>query len=115
MVIINSTEFGSITIDNKTYYSDIIVTWDKEVKEIHLTVRHLFGLPEFNRIVSKKPDILIIGTGDSGLCEISDELRELCRKRKIDLIIMTSRKAMEKFNEVFNQGRKVAAFIHITC
>jgi hypothetical protein len=115
MVIINSAEFGSITIDNKTYYNDIIVTWDNEVKEIHLAVRHEFGFSEFNRITSKNPDVLIVGTGDSGLCEISEKIRELCGERKIELIEMISKKAIEKFNEAFNQGKKVAAFIHITC
>ena len=114
MVIINSTKFGSITIDGKTYHEDVIITWDGEVKEIHLAVRHLFGLPEFNQITSKI-DLLIVGTGGSDLCKISDELREVCRERGIELIEMISREAIKKFNEAFNQGKKVAAFIHVTC
>jgi hypothetical protein len=115
MVIINSTEFGSITVDGKTYYNDIIITWNNEVKEVHLTVRHYFGLTEFNRILSKKPDLLIVGTGDSDLCKVSDEVRKLCRERGIELLQMISRKAIEKFNETFNQEKKVVAFIHVTC
>ncbi len=114
MVIINSIKFGSITIDGKTYHEDIIVTWDNEVKEIYLTVRHYFALPEFNQI-TKTPDVLIVGTGLSGLCGISDDVRKICKERGIKLIMMASGEAIKRFNEAFNQGKKVAAFIHITC
>jgi len=115
MVFINSIKFGSITIDGKTYHEDVIITWDGEVKEIHLIVRHLFGLSEFDRIVSKKLDLLIVGTGDSDLCKISNGVKKLCRERGIELIEMVSREAIGKFNETFNQGKRVAAFIHVTC
>ena len=115
MVVINSTKFGSITVNGKTYYDDVIVTWDDEVKEIHLNIRHLFGLPEFNQIASKKPDVLIIGTGDSGLLRVSEDIKRLCKERGIELTEMTSKGAIEKFNEIFNQGKKVVAFIHVTC
>ncbi len=115
MVVINSTKFGSITIDGKTYYEDVIVTWDNEVREIHLTTRHLFGVPEFSQIALKKLDLLIIGTGVSSLCNMSDELKEQCKERGIELIEIVSRRAIEKFNEAFDQGKKVAAFIHVTC
>jgi len=114
MVVINSIKFGSITIDGKTYHEDVIVTWDNEVKEIHLGIRHLFGLPEFIQIGSK-PDLLIVGAGDSDLCNVSDEVRKLCKEGGIELIEMPSRRAIERFNEAFNQGKKVAAFIHVTC
>lgn len=115
MVVINSTKFGSITVDGKTYSDDVIIPWDDEVKEIHLAVRHLFGLPEFNQIALKKPDVLIIGTGDSDLLRVSEEIKKLCSEKGIELIEMVSRRAIEKFNEIFNQGKKVAAFIHVTC
>jgi len=41
---------------------------------------------------------------------------ELCAKEAmIKLIALPSQKAVEKFNQLFDEGKRVAALIHITC
>ena len=117
MVIINSTKFGSITINGKTYYEvdNYIVFWDGEIKELHTSERHLFGRPELEIMLKKNPDMVVVGIGVSGLLRVSEEVRNLCRQKGIELVEMISRGAVEKFNEAFNQRKKVVAFIHITC
>jgi hypothetical protein len=115
MVLINSTEFGSITIDGKTYDSDIIVSWDGEIKEARTFVRHLFGNNELKELIKKNPDVIIVGTGDSGFLKVSDEVRSLCKQKNVELVEMISKKAIEKFNDNLKKGKKVIVFIHITC
>ena len=117
MVVINSTKFGSVTIDGKIYDEEdnYIVFWDGEIIGLHTAERHVFGKPELNIILKKNPDMVIVGTGDSGLLRVSEEVRNLCRRKGIKLIEMRSRGAIIKFNEAFNQEKKVVAFIHVTC
>jgi len=116
MVIIDSTKFGSVTINGRTYCEEdnYIVFWDGEITGLHSAQRYLFGKLELMRIL-KNPEIIIVGTGDSGLLRVSEEVRRLCLEKKIELIEMVSKQAIEKFNETFNQGGKVVAFIHLTC
>ena len=113
--MIDSTEFGSIRIDGKTYYSDVIVYWDGEVKEIRVSVRHLFGLPEFELIREKKPEVLIIGKGQYGLLKTDEEVKDLCEKEGIEFFEFNSKEAIEKFNDFLREGKRVVAFIHVTC
>lgn len=112
--MIDSIKFGSITVNGQTHHNDVIVTWEDEVKDIDLTKRHLFDIPEFSQITSK-PELLILGSGDSDWCKISDGVRKLCEESEIEIIEMPSRKAVERFNELSNQEKKVVAFIHVTC
>jgi len=117
MVVINSIKFGSITINGKAYYEkdNYIVFWNGEIKGLHTSERHLFGKPELEIILRKNPEIVIVGTGTSNLLKVSEEVRSLCRQKRIELIQIVSKVAIEKFNEIFNQEKKVAAFIHVTC
>ena len=115
MVLINSTEFGSIIIDHKTYDTDVIVSWDGKIKEATTVVRHLFGKKELDEILKKKPELIIIGTGDSGFLKVSDEIKKVCSQKRIELIELISKNAIAKFNENASRNKKVVAFIHVTC
>ncbi len=115
MVKIDSTRFGSVTIDGKIYdrEDNYIVFWDGKILGLHTAGRHLFGRPELEMILEKNPEMIIVGTGDSGLLNVSEEVRSLCREKGIELVEMISREAIIKFNE--NLDKRVVAFIHVTC
>ena len=117
MVVINSIKFGSITVDGRIYdrEDNYIVFWDDGIIGLHTAERHVFGRPELEMILKKDPEMVIVGTGTSGLLRVSEEVRSLCRQKGVELVEMVSRTAIERFNEAFNQGKKVAAFIHVTC
>ena len=115
MVIINSTRFGSITVDGKIYDRDdnYIVFWDGEIIGLHTAERHTFGKPELDMILKKNPEIIIVGTGDSGYLKVSEKVRSLCQERGIKLVEMVSREAVTRFNQ--NLDKRVVGFIHVTC
>jgi len=115
MVLIDSTEFGSITIDGKTYHADVIIFWDGEIKEVRTFIRHLFGNNEFKELIKNNPEVIVIGTGDSGFLRVSDEVRMLCKQKNVELVEAISKKAIEKFNENIKRGKGVIGFIHVTC
>lgn len=113
--MIDSTEFGSITVEGRTYYSDVLVDWNGRVEEVKLRTRHLFDEPEFSKIKDRRPEILIVGTGQSGLVEVSERVRKMCDKFGIELKEAPSKEAIELFNEALRKEKKVIAFIHVTC
>ncbi|MFQ6056831.1 MAG: MTH938/NDUFAF3 family protein, partial [Methanosarcinales archaeon] len=65
---IEKYSFGSIVVDGKKYETDLILSWDGEVQE--RIKSHEFKKSELYEILQKDPEIVIIGTGYSGLVKI---------------------------------------------
>lgn len=111
---IDSTEFGSITVDGKRYDHDVIVTSQK-VKETRTETRHLIAEKEFNELIAEEPELVIIGNGQYGDMEISDIVRDVAKKSGIKIVVLPTPEAIGKFNELINEGKKVVAYMHVTC
>ncbi len=97
-MIINSTSFGSITIDNKTYNHDVWIFVDKTIQR--RSRNHEFTLEEFNIITKGNPKILIIGTGQNGVVAIAEEVIKAAEEKNIELIYDITPAAIKKFNEL---------------
>jgi len=113
--MIDSTKFGEITIEGKTHYSDVFVYWDGEVEETRTFTRHLFSKEELNILLKKNPEVVIVGTGDSGFLKVSDDARAIAKEKDIELIELITSEAIRKFNELVESGKKVVAFMHVEC
>lgn len=112
MVKINSTTFGEIVINGKTYYSDMIVWWDgkKEFRD----KSHIFDVDEFVKLLKKNPKAIVIGTGQKGTVKIPEEVMELSEMKGVEIFVETSQKAIEIFNGFVKIKKKVVAVIHTT-
>jgi len=113
MVRIDSTSFGEVVVDGKTYYSDVTVWWDGRTEFRDKT--HIFSMEEFLKILEKRPDTIVVGTGQHGVVKVPDEVRQVAEEQKVDLFIENSPKAMKIFNSFITEGRKAVAVIHSTC
>ncbi|TET38897.1 MAG: hypothetical protein E3J72_01875 [Planctomycetota bacterium] len=111
---IDSYEFGRITIDRKTYTSDVIITpegvaanwWRKEGHSLH---------PEdLNAVTAVKPEVLIVGCGASGILKVPDKTRQWISEKGIELIDLPTREACDRYNEL-SESKNVAAGLHLTC
>ena len=109
-MIINSTSFGSITIDNKKYNYDVWIFVDKTIQRRNRN--HEFTLEEFNIITKDNPEILLIGTGQYGVVKISEEVIKTAKEKNIELIYGKTPEVIKKFNEL---DKKIAAAFHTTC
>jgi len=111
-VKIEKYSFGSITIDGKEYDNDLILSWDGEIQE---RIRsHEFKKSELYEILQKSPEIVIIGTGYSGMIRVDPEVEELAKSEGVRLIIKLTREAMKDFNKL-SRSKKVVAMMHLTC
>ena len=115
MVNIDSTEFGSIVIDGKTYESDVIVSYAGKIKEVRSESRHLISQKEFLEMIFERPEIIVIGTGVSGLMKISPEVLRFAKEKNVKIVSMLTSQAIEKFNQLVQAGEKVVAYMHVTC
>jgi hypothetical protein len=113
MVKIDSTQFGSITINGKRYDHDILITPEGKIEPLETRIRHVFSEVEFELLAKDKPEIIIIGNGQYSCLEIEEKVKNLAKKNRIELIILPTPQAIKKFNEL--SKRKISAYMHVTC
>ena len=115
MTQIDSTKFGEITIDGEVHNSDVFIFWTGEVIEGETAERHLFSTKEFSFLFRRRPEIVIVGTGQYGGLGVAGDVTGFASENDIWLITMDTPKAIQRFNELVKAKRKVAAFMHVTC
>jgi hypothetical protein len=112
MVKVDSVKFGEIKIDNKVHYSDLIVWWDGKIE--YREKSHTFGINEFLKIMEKKPEIIVIGTGISGTCKVLEEVEQVAKDKNVEIFKELSHKAAEIFNAFADEKKRVVAVLHST-
>lgn len=116
---IDSTSFGSITVDGNTYKYDILIRLNGQVekrekglsKELYGT-SHKISLEEAKYIYEEGTEKLIIGTGQTGFVKLSEEAETFFRENKCGVELLPTPWAIERWNEL--EGR-ITAMFHITC
>jgi hypothetical protein len=112
---IDSTEFGSITVNSKKHNSDVIVSYRGSVQKAETQLKHLISKKELGLMLAEEPEIIVIGTGVEGDMQISSDVRRMAEQKGIQILDFQSPEAIKKFNQLCESGRKVVAFVHITC
>jgi hypothetical protein len=116
---IDSTEFGSITVEGKTFEKDIIIRLDGEVrkrkkklsKEVYGT-SHKISVEEARDVYEKGAEKLIIGTGQEDMVKLSDKAEAYFKKKGCETKLMPTPEAIKEWNET--EGKVIGLF-HITC
>lgn len=106
--------FGSITVDGKTYTSDVIIYpgrvdsswWRKEGHNLHIV--------DLTDVINAKPQVLVIGTGASGLMKVLKETLSHLESKGIEVHVERTDKAVELYNKLQKDKIVIAAF-HLTC
>lgn len=120
--MIEEYHFGSITINGKTYSHDLEVRWTDEVLDWWRKESHLIDVGDIKRALEQNPEVIIIGTGESGMARVTEALQEEIEKRGIKLIIDITREAVRTFNIINEESEvedgkktKVIGLFHLTC
>jgi hypothetical protein len=112
---IDQYTFGKIVIDGKTYTSDVILYPEKVDPSWWRKEGHRLQLADLENVICKKPDILIIGTGNVGAMDVPRETLSFLRSQGIDVRVARTGKAVEIFNNSQGENKKVVAALHLTC
>jgi hypothetical protein len=108
--------FGSIRIDGVTYDYDVVIDRGqvrKRKKKPSKKFRDTFGHTPLSREekIPWKCHRLVIGTG-TGALPVMDEVKLEAKRRKIELLILPTARAIEVLNQ---EPAHNNAILHVTC
>ncbi len=112
--MIDSYSFGSITVHGKIYTQDVVVYPDRVESSWWRKSGHNLSLEDIQEVLSYGPEMLVVGTGESGMMNVSGSVQEEIRKRGVQLFVARTEEAVKKYNEVSGSKKAVAA-LHLTC
>ncbi len=113
--MIGKYEFGKIVINGKEYTDDVRIVEGKVLPKWWRKDGHFLDVPDLKGVFSHDIEILVVGTGHSGVMKVGESVRKYCREHGIELIEMITGDAVRKFNEISEKGKKVAGAFHLTC
>jgi len=116
---INSTEFGSITINGTNYAHDALVRLSGEVtkrkkklSKKYYGTSHIISRDEAEFIYEKGCKTLVLGTGQYGNVTLSPEAAEFFEHHHCRVILQPTPEAIETYNK--SQDKTIGLF-HVTC
>jgi len=113
-MLIDSYDFGRITIDGKRYSTDAIVFPDKVKTGWWRKEGHLLQIVDLKEVLEAKPEVLVVGTGYMGMMEVPPETRKSIESEGIKIIVQKTAEACKTFNRLV-KSKKVVAALHLTC
>ncbi len=106
--------FGKITINGKTYTSDVIIYPGRVDSSWWRKEGHYLQVVDLTDVINAKPEVLIIGTGYSGVMVVPKETISHLESKGIEVHVARSEKAVEMFNKLQKEKIVIAA-LHLTC
>jgi len=113
--MIDSYDFGQIVVNGRRYTSDVIVFPDRVREGWWRKGGHRLCVEDIEEAVEEgKPEVLVVGTGYSGLMKVLPETESYLKSKGIELIVQSTREACKTFNRLVGSKRVIAA-LHLTC
>jgi hypothetical protein len=114
MNIVDSYQFGQIVISGKKYTSDVIIFPDRVIDSWWRKTGHELCLDDIAEVLTEKPEVLVVGTGASGLVRVLPEVKQSLEAQGIKLIAEPTSEACNIYNRLCH-SQKVVATLHLTC
>ncbi len=112
---IDSYSFGRIVIDGQAYGSDVIIFSDRVDATWRRKEGHRLYPEDIADVLNALPDILIIGTGYSGVMTVPKKTIEYVASHGVDVKVDKTGKAVDLFNGLQGKKKHVIAVLHLTC
>lgn len=116
---IEATEFGSITIGTERIDHDVVIRLSGEIKKRKKKLSkavfgtsHTISLAEAEYVYEKGAERLIIGTGQDGMVNLSEEAVSFLAGHHVEVDLARTPKAIKHWNEA--KGAVIGLF-HVTC
>jgi len=114
MNTIDSYHFGQIIINGKSYSSDVVIFPDRVRDDWWRKTGHELCLDDIAGVITENLEVLVVGTGASGLMKVLPEVEQVTQARGIKLIVEPTDEACNTYNQLSHSQKVIAAF-HITC
>ena len=116
---IDSTSFGSVTIEGRTFDHDVLIRHDgtikKRKKKLSSAVygtSHVISVDEARHIYQDGMERLIVGAGQYGMVELSDEAAAYFEGMQCQVDVLPMEEALHVWNQA--EGAVIGLF-HVTC
>jgi hypothetical protein len=113
--MISDFSFGRIVANGQTCNTDIKIVQGTLIPDWWRKSGHTVEIEDVQDALDTELEILVIGMGQPGYMRITDSLREHLAERNVTLIEEPTPKAIETFNHLFKEGRRVAGGFHVGC
>lgn len=113
--MITDFAFGRISADGQIFNNHIKIIQDKLVPNWWRKIGHTVEIEDVQDVLDSDSEILVIGQGQPGYMKIADSLRQHLADRNIKLIEEPTARAIETFNRLHKEGRRVAGGFHVGC
>ncbi len=114
--MITKYSFGRIEIDGGVYTKDLMILPDGIVRlPWWRQSGHRLSLADIEPILASTPAVLVVGIGDPGLMTPEPELIPELERRGIEVAVLPTARAVDRFNRLTAEGRPRAGCFHLTC
>jgi hypothetical protein len=119
MARIEGFKFGSIVISGQKYGRDVLMFSDGTVKQrkggFWKFGSHVIKKVEIEELMKGGPEVIVVGKGTSSKAKLAPDAELPAKEAKAELVMLSSVEAVERFNRLTDEGKRVSALIHITC
>jgi hypothetical protein len=112
---IDSTIFGAITIDGKTYEHDVVIRLSGDVvKRKKKLSKKLYGTPhvlsedEAKFLFEKGCDQVVVGSGQMGNAHLSPEAKAYFERKGCEVLLEPTPEAIRTFNQSRKENRALS-------
>ena len=106
--------WGKITIDGKTYTSDVIIYPDRVDASWWRKEGHNLHVEDVKDLIDARPEAIVIGTGAMGVMKVPKETIAHLESEGIHVHVERTGKAVELFH-MLQKDKEVIAALHLTC
>lgn len=117
--VIDKTGFGYLQIEDSKIKHDIVIRMSGEIKKRKKKLSkavygtsHMISLEEAKYLYQDGAERLIIGSGQYGLVELSQEASDYFKQKKCRVDLQPTPEAVESWNKA--KGKIIGLF-HVTC
>ncbi len=115
MPVIESYSFGRMIIDGRSFSKDIIIFPDNSILSPWWRNQgHSLEISDLENLIDMTPEVIIAGTGSSGLVRPTTELEDLMAQRSIKFVAQPTGEAVMTYNKISGTRRTGGCF-HLTC
>ena len=114
-IMIESYSFGRIVVDGIPYTNDIRIIDDAVVPEWWRKSGHTVAPEDVSELLESRAEYVVIGKGKPGLMKTSRGVKRLFEQHGMKLFEEKTSKAVQTFNRLHREGKKVCAGFHLTC
>lgn len=112
--MIDKYSFGNVTIDGRTYDTDVLIYPDRIDDHWWRKEGHRLQLADLEGVRETHPSVLVVGTGYFGRMHIDPDVSDWVWQQGITLVACDTQRACTEFNRL-RETQKVVAALHLTC